>query len=147
MESVANDVLPSVVTINVTSPDGGGGNGSGEVIKSDGYILTNNHVISAAVGGGSLIYANISIEATPDTFEAGWPPEVRYQELAPHYAAVGRMMNVQPVPRGQWPARTSLTGTVTTPSPSTTKPQSISGFETRSHRPEMRTSVSRLVVE
>ena len=62
----------------------------------------------AAVGGGSLIYANISIEATPDTFEAGWPPEVTYQELAPHYAAVGRMMNVQPVPRGQWPARTSL---------------------------------------
>ena len=54
MESVANDVLPSVVTINVTSPDGGGGNGSGEVIKSDGYILTNNHVISAAVGGGSV---------------------------------------------------------------------------------------------
>ena len=62
----------------------------------------------AAVGGGSLIYANISIEATPDTFEAGWPPEITYQELAPHYAAVGRMMNVQPVPRGQWPARTSL---------------------------------------
>ena len=54
VESVANDVLPSVVTINVTSPDGGGGNGSGEVIKSDGYILTNNHVISAAVGGGSV---------------------------------------------------------------------------------------------
>ena len=54
VESVANDVLPSVVTINVTGPDGGGGNGSGEVIKSDGYILTNNHVISAAVGGGSV---------------------------------------------------------------------------------------------
>jgi hypothetical protein len=42
------------VTINVTRPDGGGGNGSGEVVKSDGYILTNNHVISAAVGGGSV---------------------------------------------------------------------------------------------
>ena len=38
----------------------------------------------------------------------GWPPEITYQELAPHYAAVGRMMNVQPVPRGQWPDRTSL---------------------------------------
>jgi putative serine protease PepD len=54
VESVADNVLPSVVTVNVTSPDGGGGNGSGEVIKSDGYILTNNHVISAAVGGGSV---------------------------------------------------------------------------------------------
>ena len=39
----------------------------------------------AAVGGGSLIYANISLEATPATFEAGWPPEITYQELAPHY--------------------------------------------------------------
>ena len=62
----------------------------------------------AAVGGGSLIYANISVEADPATFEAGWPPEVTYQELFPHYQAVARTMNVQPVPRGQWPARTAL---------------------------------------
>jgi putative serine protease PepD len=27
--------------------------GSGEVIKSDGYILTNNHVIASAASGGS----------------------------------------------------------------------------------------------
>ena len=44
----------------------------------------------AAVGGGSHIYANISVEATPATFESGWPPEVTYQELAPHYSAVAR---------------------------------------------------------
>ena len=62
----------------------------------------------AAVGGGSLIYANISVEADPATFEAGWPPELTYQELFPHYQAVARTMNVQPVPRGQWPARTAL---------------------------------------
>ena len=51
--SVANEVLPSVVTI---SANGGGGRGvgSGEAIRSDGYILTNNHVISAAAGGGSV---------------------------------------------------------------------------------------------
>ena len=49
----------------------------------------------AAVGGGSLIYANISLEANPATFDDGWPPEITYGELAPHYAAVGRMMNVQ----------------------------------------------------
>src|SRR5207248_501423 len=54
VESVANKVLPSVVTINVIGPDGGGGNGSGEVIKSDGYILTNNHVIAAAANGGKV---------------------------------------------------------------------------------------------
>jgi putative serine protease PepD len=51
--SVADHVLPSVVTISVSGP-GGSGTGSGEVIRSDGYILTNNHVISAAANGGSV---------------------------------------------------------------------------------------------
>ena len=51
--SVANDVLPSVVTISARG-SGGGGTGSGEVIRSDGYILTNNHVISIAANGGSV---------------------------------------------------------------------------------------------
>ena len=51
---VANEVIPSVVTIAAHGPDGSG-TGSGEVIKSDGYILTNNHVISiAAASGGSV---------------------------------------------------------------------------------------------
>jgi cholesterol oxidase len=62
----------------------------------------------AAVGGGSHIYANVSIEATPPTFDAGWPPEITYHELAPYYTAVGRMMNVQQVPPAQWPPRTAL---------------------------------------
>jgi len=62
----------------------------------------------AAVGGGSLIYANISVEADRATFDAGWPAEVTYDELAPYYRTVGAMMNVQPVPTGQWPARTRL---------------------------------------
>ena len=51
--SVADKVLPSVVTISVRGP-GGAGTGSGEVIKSDGYILTNNHVIAAAASGGAV---------------------------------------------------------------------------------------------
>ena len=51
--SVADHVLPSVVTIAVSGP-GGSGTGSGEVIRSDGHILTNNHVISAAANGGSV---------------------------------------------------------------------------------------------
>lgn len=54
VESVANTVLPTVVTINASAASGGGGNGSGEVIRSDGYILTNNHVISIATDGGSV---------------------------------------------------------------------------------------------
>ena len=51
--TVANDVLPTVVTIAVHTGSGGG-TGSGEVIRSNGYILTNNHVISAAANGGSI---------------------------------------------------------------------------------------------
>ncbi len=51
--SVANSTLPSVVTISARNGTTGG-TGSGEVIRSDGYILTNNHVISVAVNGGTV---------------------------------------------------------------------------------------------
>jgi putative serine protease PepD len=51
--AVANQVIPSVVTISARGADGGG-TGSGEVIKSGGYILTNNHVIAIAANGGSV---------------------------------------------------------------------------------------------
>jgi putative serine protease PepD len=51
--TVANEVLPSVVTISATGA-GGRGLGSGEAIRSGGYILTNNHVIAAAASGGSV---------------------------------------------------------------------------------------------
>jgi putative serine protease PepD len=52
--AIAAKVLPSVVNINVTS-QGGGDTGSGVILRSDGYILTNNHVISSAVSGGGSI--------------------------------------------------------------------------------------------
>ena len=51
--AIAAHVLPSVVSINVS----GGGQqdtGSGVILRSDGYILTNNHVVSAATNGGSV---------------------------------------------------------------------------------------------
>jgi putative serine protease PepD len=41
------------VTIHVQTP-GASGSGSGEVINTDGDILTNNHVIAAAANGGSI---------------------------------------------------------------------------------------------
>jgi cholesterol oxidase len=62
----------------------------------------------AAVGGGSLIYANISCEAPEAVFSNGWPPEITYAELKPHYDTVAKFMNVQPVPPNQWPNRTKL---------------------------------------
>jgi len=51
--SIADRELPSVVTI-FAGRGAASGVGSGEVIRSDGYILTNNHVILPAVPGGGL---------------------------------------------------------------------------------------------
>lgn len=51
--TVASEALPSVVTIAVNG-SAGSGTGSGELIRSGGYILTNNHVVSPAVHGGSV---------------------------------------------------------------------------------------------
>ena len=62
----------------------------------------------AGVGGGSLVYANISVAANRDTFDRGWPPEITFDVLAPHYARVAQTMNVKPVPPAQWPNRTKL---------------------------------------
>ena len=58
--SVADDVLPSVVTIEVVNGDGTGGNGTGAVYRSGGYILTNEHVISDAVSSGATVTVRYS---------------------------------------------------------------------------------------
>lgn len=51
--AIASRVLPSVVSISTRSRNGGG-TGTGFVIRSDGYILTNNHVVENVVRGGTL---------------------------------------------------------------------------------------------
>lgn len=50
---VATAALPSVVTVFVTGASGSG-SGSGAVIRADGVILTNDHVIAAAVDSGTI---------------------------------------------------------------------------------------------
>jgi putative serine protease PepD len=44
-----------------------GGSGSGVVIRSGGYVLTNNHVISPAAGGGTLSILRSDGETTDAT--------------------------------------------------------------------------------
>ena len=51
--AVAARVLPSLVTINVQGA-GGAGTGSGSVLDRDGNLLTNDHVIATAAGGGTI---------------------------------------------------------------------------------------------
>lgn len=64
VEAISEKVSPSIVGIKVTiqsqTPDfffdlgqGGVGEGSGIIIRADGYILTNNHVVEGAVGQNS----------------------------------------------------------------------------------------------
>lgn len=78
--------------------------------RANGWIDFRNFkhmsvVQGAAVGGGSLIYANISAEAPPSAFDGGWPPELTYTELKPHSDRVASVMNVMPIPEGQWTER------------------------------------------
>jgi cholesterol oxidase len=72
-------------------------------------VFPNMSVVQGAgVGGGSNIYANVSVEAPPHTFKDGWPPEITYAELKPHYDRVAKFMNVQKVPDNQWNPRMHL---------------------------------------
>jgi putative serine protease PepD len=52
-EAAAAAVLPSVVKIYASSPTASG-SGSGIVLTRGGQILTNNHVVELALGGGRL---------------------------------------------------------------------------------------------
>jgi cholesterol oxidase len=75
----------------------------------DFRLFPNMAVVQGAgVGGGSLVYANVSVDAMPDTFAAGWPPGITYETLRPHYDTVKAMLRGQLVPRRQWPKRTQL---------------------------------------
>jgi putative serine protease PepD len=56
---IAERVLPSVVSI-ATQSRAGSGTGSGFFIRSDGYILTNNHVISDAASNNGRISVKLN---------------------------------------------------------------------------------------
>jgi cholesterol oxidase len=65
-------------------------------------------VQGAGVGGGSLCYSSVVMEANPELFAQGWPEEVTFEELRPYYDRVGAMLKVRPIPVGQMTARARL---------------------------------------
>ena len=62
----------------------------------------------AGVGGGSLIYANVSINAPRETFQSGWPKEITYDKLLPYYERVEHMLKPQYLPDNQLTPRFKL---------------------------------------
>ena len=88
--AVAEQVIPSVVTIAASGPNGGG-TGSGEVIRSGGYVLTNNHVISvAAASGGSVKVLFADGQTAPATI-TGRDPQT---DLAVLHVQTSRQLKV-----------------------------------------------------
>lgn len=65
-ESVASAVLPTIVTINVVS-SAGGGVGTGSIVRDDGYILTNNHVVADAANGATIVVTFSNGQQVPAT--------------------------------------------------------------------------------
>jgi putative serine protease PepD len=97
--AIAAKVLPSVVSIGVQS-GGSGDTGSGFVLRSDGYILTNNHVIASAVGGNGTVTVTFNDGSTASARIVGADPasdlavvRVNRNNLKP--AALGASSSVQ----------------------------------------------------
>ncbi len=67
---IAQRVLPSVVSISAQS-NSGAGTGTGFVIDSTGFILTNNHVIADALGSDGSIEVQLNDGTTLDATIVG----------------------------------------------------------------------------
>jgi putative serine protease PepD len=70
---IAQEALPAVVSIAVRGATGRS-TGSGFVIRQDGYVVTNNHVIEAAAQGGEIVVSFKDGSTAPGTI-VGRDPE------------------------------------------------------------------------
>ncbi|WP_305037573.1 S1C family serine protease [Geodermatophilus sp. TF02-6] len=72
--AAAAKAAPSVVTVYVTGSSGAG-SGSGVVLTDDGYVLTNNHVVSLdGAGGSTAVSVRTSDGALHDARVVGTDP-------------------------------------------------------------------------
>ncbi len=71
--AAAAKAAPSVVTVYVTGASGSG-SGSGVVLSQDGYVLTNNHVVSLDGAGSSVVSVRTSDGTLYDATVVGTQP-------------------------------------------------------------------------
>ncbi|SQG64287.1 serine protease, heat shock protein [Corynebacterium renale] len=73
VEKVAAAVLPSVVSIQVAT-NNGVASGSGSIISSDGYVLTNHHVVGSAASDNAQMQVTLNNgQSFPATYVASDP--------------------------------------------------------------------------
>jgi cholesterol oxidase len=65
-------------------------------------------VVSAGLGGGSLIYANVFMPAPAWVFETRWPAQVNAAALAPYYRISQSVLGARPVPPADGDARRTV---------------------------------------
>jgi cholesterol oxidase len=85
----------------------------GEARKLNGLFDIRNYrrmdsVVSAGLGGGSLIYANVFMPAPDWVFRERWPSEVQAPVLAPYYRVAQSVLGARPVPATAGDARRTI---------------------------------------
>lgn len=65
-------------------------------------------VLSAGLGGGSLIYANVFLEPPETVFDNAWPASCRKRDLLPYYAVAKEVLGSRPIPQNADPRRRVL---------------------------------------
>lgn len=65
-------------------------------------------VMSAGLGGGSLIYANVFMEPPDNIFDGRWPESTRKAALAPYYTVAKDVLGSRPIPVNGDPRREVL---------------------------------------
>jgi putative serine protease PepD len=73
VSKAAQVIVPSVVTISEVG-NNEAGTGSGVIIRADGYILTNNHVVSGASGAAGSLTVTLQSGDTVDATVVGTDP-------------------------------------------------------------------------
>jgi cholesterol oxidase len=73
------------------------------------FDIRNYHkmdvVLSAGLGGGSLIYANVFLEPPDHVFDERWPASIKKGALAPYYRIAKGVLGSRPIPVNADPRR------------------------------------------